>query len=188
VSIPLSISSAVVKNNAKKACMAERGYLPASAEARAAKEEAKTTAPVVEMKSPTPVPTIADAKPALAIVTPAPSMKLPVVVNYDEALEDCVKRSWTGCNVRCKEGVMLSRQNAGARRGCVSAVAVAVTGVSLVVQAASAIANPVISQVYGGGGNAGATYTHDFVELFNPTAEAVPLVRRIVTCVCLLSA
>jgi DNA/RNA endonuclease G (NUC1) len=26
----------------------------------------------------------------------------------------------------------------------------------------------VISQVYGGGGNAGATYTHDFVELFNP--------------------
>jgi hypothetical protein len=27
--------------------------------------------------------------------------------------------------------------------------------------------NIVISQVYGGGGNAGATYTHDFVELFN---------------------
>jgi predicted extracellular nuclease len=26
---------------------------------------------------------------------------------------------------------------------------------------------PVISQVYGGGGNAGALYTHDFVELFN---------------------
>ena len=25
----------------------------------------------------------------------------------------------------------------------------------------------VISQVYGGGGNAGATYTHDFIELFN---------------------
>ena len=25
----------------------------------------------------------------------------------------------------------------------------------------------VISQVYGGGGNTGATYTHDFVELFN---------------------
>ncbi|HEX8229206.1 MAG TPA: lamin tail domain-containing protein, partial [Chloroflexia bacterium] len=29
--------------------------------------------------------------------------------------------------------------------------------------------NIVISQVYGGGGNAGATYTHDFIELFNPT-------------------
>ncbi len=27
--------------------------------------------------------------------------------------------------------------------------------------------NVVISQVYGGGGNSGATYTHDFVELFN---------------------
>jgi hypothetical protein len=25
----------------------------------------------------------------------------------------------------------------------------------------------VISQVYGGGGNTGATYTHDFIELFN---------------------
>ncbi|MCA9997625.1 MAG: lamin tail domain-containing protein, partial [Anaerolineales bacterium] len=27
--------------------------------------------------------------------------------------------------------------------------------------------NIVISQIYGGGGNAGATYTHDFIELFN---------------------
>ena len=33
----------------------------------------------------------------------------------------------------------------------------------------------VISQVYGGGGNASATYTHDFVELFNPTNCAVNL-------------
>lgn len=31
----------------------------------------------------------------------------------------------------------------------------------------------VISQVYGGGGNAGADYTHDFVELFNAGDEAV---------------
>ena len=28
-------------------------------------------------------------------------------------------------------------------------------------------AQVVISQVYGGGGNSGATYTHDFIELFN---------------------
>ena len=84
VSIPLSISSAVVKSNAKKACMAERRYLPAD-ESSAAKEEGKT-APVVGMKSPTSVATIEDAKPAPAIVPPAPSMKLPVVVNYDEAL------------------------------------------------------------------------------------------------------
>ncbi|NYG55666.1 ExeM/NucH family extracellular endonuclease [Nocardioides perillae] len=33
----------------------------------------------------------------------------------------------------------------------------------------------VISEVYGGGGNSGATFTHDFVELFNPTDEAVDL-------------
>lgn len=31
----------------------------------------------------------------------------------------------------------------------------------------------VISQVYGGGGNAGATYTHDYVELFNPTNTTI---------------
>ena len=30
--------------------------------------------------------------------------------------------------------------------------------------------NVVISQVYGGGGNSGATYKNDFIELYNPTA------------------
>ena len=33
----------------------------------------------------------------------------------------------------------------------------------------------VISEVYGGGGNSGATYTHDFVELHNPTDAAIGL-------------
>ncbi|OLY91750.1 Lamin Tail Domain [Cnuella takakiae] len=33
----------------------------------------------------------------------------------------------------------------------------------------------VISQVYGGGGNTGAQYRNDFVELYNPTAAAVSL-------------
>jgi predicted extracellular nuclease len=33
----------------------------------------------------------------------------------------------------------------------------------------------VISQVYGGGGNSGATYTHDFIELFNLGPGAVNL-------------
>ena len=33
----------------------------------------------------------------------------------------------------------------------------------------------VISQVYGGGGNTGAIYTHDFIELFNGTASSVSL-------------
>jgi len=33
----------------------------------------------------------------------------------------------------------------------------------------------VVSEVYGGGGNAGATYTHDFIELYNRTGAAVSL-------------
>jgi len=33
----------------------------------------------------------------------------------------------------------------------------------------------VISQVYGGGGNSGATYTHDFIELFNRGSSSVSL-------------
>ena len=46
----------------------------------------------------------------------------------------------------------------------------AVTGT----QATNSNANHlVISQVYGGGGNAGASYQNDFVELFNPTGSAV---------------
>jgi len=41
--------------------------------------------------------------------------------------------------------------------------------------ARGATSNVVISQVYGGGGNAGATYTNDFVELFNRSSSAVDL-------------
>ena len=38
----------------------------------------------------------------------------------------------------------------------------------LLVQPAGAVSpNLVVSQVYGGGGNAGATYTHDYIEIFN---------------------
>lgn len=33
----------------------------------------------------------------------------------------------------------------------------------------------VINEVYGGGGNSGATYTHDFVELYNPTDAPIAL-------------
>lgn len=39
----------------------------------------------------------------------------------------------------------------------------------------SASAQVVISQVYGGGGNTGATYTHDFVELFNRGTATVDI-------------
>ena len=44
--------------------------------------------------------------------------------------------------------------------------------------ATAAVASPsgvVISQVYGGGGNTGATHTHDFVELYNASAAPVSL-------------
>ena len=48
---------------------------------------------------------------------------------------------------------------------------------ALVVLCGAGLAQPsnhiVISQVYGGGGNSGATFTNDFVELFNPTAAPV---------------
>jgi DNA/RNA endonuclease G (NUC1) len=37
----------------------------------------------------------------------------------------------------------------------------------------SSVSHVVISQVYGGGGNASATYSNDFVELYNPTGSAV---------------
>ncbi|MFZ1756242.1 MAG: lamin tail domain-containing protein [Caldilineaceae bacterium] len=48
----------------------------------------------------------------------------------------------------------------------------------LMVQMASAQSpqpNVVISQIYGGGGNSGAAYTHDFIELFNRSSQTVTL-------------
>ena len=59
-------------------------------------------------------------------------------------------------------------------------VGLAVAATSLVAVPTTAIADPgatalVISEVYGGGGNAGATYTHDFIELYNPTTAPISL-------------
>jgi uncharacterized protein len=45
--------------------------------------------------------------------------------------------------------------------------------ISLGAATAHAAGNIVISQVYGGGGNTGATYKNDFIELFNRSAEPV---------------
>ncbi|MDO4241931.1 MAG: lamin tail domain-containing protein, partial [Microbacteriaceae bacterium] len=61
--------------------------------------------------------------------------------------------------------------------------AVAVASVGLVTaglqSAQAATTTPadhiVINEVYGGGGNKGATHNRDFVELYNPTAQAVSL-------------
>lgn len=49
------------------------------------------------------------------------------------------------------------------------------TLLSLVLLSVTSSAQVVISQAYGGGGNSGATYTHDFVELFNAGTTAVNL-------------
>ena len=63
---------------------------------------------------------------------------------------------------------------AGVRVGLMVVLAVLVT---LLAGALSATATPsgtlVVSQVYGGGGNSGATYTNDFIEIFNPTSASV---------------
>ena len=49
-------------------------------------------------------------------------------------------------------------------------------GLTAVAPQANAAANHlIINEVYGGGGNSGATYTHDFVELHNPTDTAIDL-------------
>src|SRR3982074_611455 len=54
--------------------------------------------------------------------------------------------------------------------------AVAVVGALLGVPFAhGATSNVVVSQIFAGGGNAGASYTNDFVELFNRGAAAIEL-------------
>src|SRR6058998_3940147 len=62
------------------------------------------------------------------------------------------------------------------RRLLIAAVACAMLGLGFPLgasPAATASADIVISQVYGGGGNSGATLKNDFIELFNLGAAAV---------------
>jgi uncharacterized protein len=67
----------------------------------------------------------------------------------------------------------MTTQRSGFTRLCIAAVVAAVTWCSAVpAHAASSLA---ISQVYGGGGNAGATFTNDFIELFNRGSAPVNL-------------
>ncbi|WP_445529518.1 ExeM/NucH family extracellular endonuclease [Streptomyces cyslabdanicus] len=70
-------------------------------------------------------------------------------------------------------------RNSRSRRTLIRAtgIVLAVTGLSSFI-AGSANANPagtglVINEVYGGGGNSGSTYTHDYIEIFNPTNAAI---------------
>src|SRR5215218_6499493 len=55
------------------------------------------------------------------------------------------------------------------------AAALVAAGVTLAAPAQAASTTVVISEVYGGGGNTGATYTHDFVELRNIGTAPVDL-------------
>jgi predicted extracellular nuclease len=69
------------------------------------------------------------------------------------------------------------RRRARAVTAAVGAAAIGVTGLvyTASANAQDSAAPVVISQVYGGGGNSGAFYTHDFVELLNRSDEAVDL-------------
>ncbi len=65
------------------------------------------------------------------------------------------------------------------RIGNVVIAALLVLGIALAVPGQAAVQagpnNIRLSQVYGGGGNSGATLTNDFIELYNPTSTAISL-------------
>ena len=76
------------------------------------------------------------------------------------------------------------RQNK--RRAVSSSLAIALAAGTVSVVAPAALAAPdgsnvVINEVYGGGGNSGAKYTHDFVELYNPTDQEIDLTGWTIT-------
>src|SRR3954462_4398385 len=67
------------------------------------------------------------------------------------------------------------RMQAGRLLSCARLAAAlgAVVGALAVAGPALATSQIVVSQVYGGGGNSGATYTHDFIELYNRGATTL---------------
>jgi uncharacterized protein len=68
-------------------------------------------------------------------------------------------------------------------RMCAAAIAplLAVSGALLGASPAQAVsANVVISEVYGGGGNSGATWKNDFVELYNRSDASIDVTGWVV--------
>ena len=66
------------------------------------------------------------------------------------------------------------------RRSLSAAFAIALAAGTVSVVTPTALAAPdgsnvVINEVYGGGGNSGSKYSHDFVELYNPTDQDIDL-------------
>ena len=61
------------------------------------------------------------------------------------------------------------------RRALSLSLAIAATLATAAGSASAVSPDVVVSQVYGGGGNSGATYTHDYVELYNRGAAPVSL-------------
>lgn len=66
------------------------------------------------------------------------------------------------------------------RRATAAATGTALAAAGLVLAPSAALAAPdgsgvVINEVYGGGGNSGAAFQNDFVELYNPTGTAIDL-------------
>ena len=69
-------------------------------------------------------------------------------------------------------------ESMSSRRLGVLALATALSSAALAVPTATAAIDgsaAVISEVYGGGGNKGAAFTHDFIELYNPTDVPIDL-------------
>src|SRR5665811_1803761 len=67
---------------------------------------------------------------------------------------------------RARGGGALPRR-AAAALAALATIAAALVGVAPAQAAVSPTSQVIVNEVYGGGGNSGATYTNDFVELYN---------------------
>jgi uncharacterized protein len=109
---------------------------------------------------------------------PEAGLRSPLAIS-DASRGDAARRNVETCigarARRSREGSLMSRIAVRVRLHVLVGAALAVVLLAIAIPAG---ANPsgtglVISQVYGGGGNSGSTYTNDFIELYNPTAAPI---------------